>query len=170
MAKHVNKLVLFLIIAIVLRCQRAEAYYLQAELINIFNKNLIDEFFSDNSKSNQHQLTCFTCDKSNSNEECNRKAIDEPCFQSSDHQTPSNELLFAQNKLDRRNIGCLTVHNFDAMSKKTISIEKKCSLNCTMESVGCSTTTLSTDSEHNKQFIKVIFDIKFIRPLTLVFI
>lgn len=86
------------------------------------------------------ELTCFTCDKSRSNEECNRKAIDETCQQ----KQINNNLLDAAAVTTQAtatavsfNYSCMTVHRFDSSSKKTISIEKKCSADCRPDMIGC---------------------------------
>lgn len=76
------------------------------------------------------QLTCFTCDKSKSNDECNRKAIDEPCQQKLMNRLNSNFEIIT-------NYSCLTVHKFDLTTKTTLSIEKKCSIDCKTNMVGC---------------------------------
>jgi hypothetical protein len=69
-------------------------------------------------------LTCFVCDKSISNEDCNRKAIDEPCSQTK----------------ERNHHSCLTVHQFNSQTLETLFIEKKCIQTCSPELVGCQST------------------------------
>lgn len=69
-------------------------------------------------------MICFTCDQSDSNDECNRKAIDEPCH--------SNTL---EKNHQPTNYSCMTIHKFD--SRRTLSIEKKCSNDCKPEMIGC---------------------------------
>lgn len=86
--------------------------------------------------NNQPDLTCFTCDKSQSNEACNTKAIDEPC----NHSHRGSEKKFHS---------CLTVHQFNSNTLETISIEKKCIQECTSEMVGCETSIfMSSTKKH----------------------
>ncbi len=77
------------------------------------------------------ELTCFTCQKSSTNENCNIKAIDESCSQ-------------ANNKLENPLInvkmtGCMTIHRFNTLTRETIYIEKKCVQRCLASMVGCTT-------------------------------
>jgi hypothetical protein len=95
------------------------------------------------------ELTCFTCDKSISNDECNRKAIDEPCEITSQDQNSTNSK-------NNNNFACLTIHKFNSITLETISINKKCSLDCRPDMVGCSSTVIKTNS-NNHQHIKVIY-------------
>ena len=91
--------------------------------------NFLDDY---NLLKKEVDLTCFTCQRSKSNDECNRKAIDEPC--------------------DSRRPACLTVHRFNSLTMKTISVEKKCALDCSAKMVGCSvlrSTTTSATSKFN---------------------
>lgn len=82
-------------------------------------------------------MTCFTCEKSRSNEECNRKAIDETCEQKLAASEHLRESSLAPNG---RNYSCMTVHKFDAQN--TISIEKKCSTDCRPDMIGCFVETV----------------------------
>jgi hypothetical protein len=66
-------------------------------------------------------LTCFTCDRSKTNEICNINAVDEKCGKAS-----SIELN-----------GCMTTHQFNSVTRDTIYVEKKCVQECLPSMVGC---------------------------------
>jgi hypothetical protein len=103
------------------------------------NYKLIEELLFFDDYSIQDQLTCFTCEESGSNEECNKNAIDEPCF--------IREKTLNLTKEAQQKRACMTVHKFNYLTLKTVSIEKKCTLNCAQETVGC--VTLSAGNGTN---------------------
>jgi hypothetical protein len=92
----------------------------------------------------KEELTCFTCDKSISNDECNRKAIDEPCKITNEDKNST-----------KTNFACLTIHKFNSVTLETISINKKCSLDCRPDMIGCSSTVIKSNP-NNHQHVKVI--------------
>lgn len=75
-------------------------------------------------------LTCFTCQKSSTNENCNTKAIDESCG-----SINKLENALANVKMT----GCMTIHRLNTKTRETIYIEKKCVQKCLPSMVGCST-------------------------------
>lgn len=102
-------------------------------------------------------MTCFTCEKSRSNEECNRQAIDETCEQKLAN-SHSNALLTMKSSINMNtNYSCMTVHRFDAVAKKTISVEKKCSNDCRPDMIGCVAEVSSQPGGINQQ-IQVILN------------
>jgi hypothetical protein len=121
------------------------------------NSMLID--FKLSSYLIRHDLTCFTCAKSKSNYECNRKAIDEPCNQVKLIETKRMKKSAASESTDDdlslSTLACLTVHTFNSLTQKTISVEKKCSLDCNAEMVGCSVKSPSMHHNHQQQHIRV---------------
>jgi hypothetical protein len=100
---------------------------------------LVEELLFFDDYSIRDQLTCFTCDESSSNEECNKNAIDEPCFLRSDKS--ANQTGEARQKR-----ACMTVHKFNYLTLKTVSIEKKCTMSCAQETVGCVTIPVKNQS------------------------
>lgn len=108
------------------------------------------------------QLTCFTCDKSRTNDECNRKAIDEPCQQKlinymnvnlNERAAPSDVVATANSYA--ANFSCLTIHKFDAQTLKTIYVEKKCSADCRPQMVGCTQSINYNKLTNSPQNIQV---------------
>lgn len=129
MNNHLLQLVVILIIGVSVECSivvydHSNDFALTSSSFGSKIYNFLDDY---NLIKKQVDLTCFTCQRSKSNDECNRKAIDEPC--------------------DSRRPACLTVHRFNSLTMKTISVEKKCALDCSAKMVGCSllrSTTIST--------------------------
>ena len=105
--------------------------YFSSSVIKNFKCPIPSKFlFNFNFLSNLLDLTCFTCGKTSSNEECNKNAVDEPC-------TNAN-LTQAGHVSNINKIACMTVHAYNYLNGETISIEKKCALDCTPQMVGCS--------------------------------
>jgi len=117
------------------------------------NQSLRDIFI----RSNQVEadLTCFTCQKSSTNENCNIKAIDESCSQANDKL--ENPLI------NVKMTGCMTIHRFNTMTRETIYIEKKCVQKCTASMVGCSTLGLQPGNlvDQNVQ-VRITFKVLFL--------
>ncbi|CAF1035519.1 unnamed protein product [Brachionus calyciflorus] len=69
-------------------------------------------------------LTCFTCAQSLNNEECNKQAIDEPCRALTPNSTNDKYI-------------CMTVNKMNMNDLKSISVEKKCVIECNRAEIGC---------------------------------
>lgn len=80
-------------------------------------------------------LTCFTC-SSNSNEACNRRAIDEPC---SIHDAI-----------------CMTVHTFMPDDFQTVRVDKKCVSHCNKDVIGCRLSNISNSIFHKVSFVFIL--------------
>ena len=100
-------------------------------------------------------MTCFTCANSYSNEECNLKAIDEPCALNTSFTNNTNESQGDKEK--NPNFACLTIHRFDISSSRTISVDKKCTTECSKEIVGCKFYNISNGDKFETKTIKVKF-------------
>ena len=90
----------------------------------VLASNDFNMFQSDNSNQNMiaiSDLTCFTCDKSKTNEICNINAVDERCGKASPIELN----------------GCMTTHQFNSVTRETIYVEKKCVQECLPSMVGC---------------------------------
>ena len=95
------------------------------ETARLFDMKFYKELLAFSQVSNaQKGLTCFTCDKTGSNDECNKNAVDEPCVSVNSTETVAK-------------FSCMTVHTYNRLAKKTISVEKKCALDCAPQTVGC---------------------------------
>lgn len=104
---------------------------------------LIEELLFFDDFDLQDQLTCFTCSASESNDDCNHKAIDEPCASMTsthsvshgDEHSVNQTITMSHDTVTK--YACMTIHRFDASSLRTVSIEKKCSTVCGPDQVGC---------------------------------
>ena len=100
-------------------------------------------------------LTCFTCGKSKTNEDCNKQAIDEPCRFDTNSTNKSNN-----KPIQPKNAACMTIHKFNKLTFKTISVEKKCSVKCDSNIVGCETSPVLNQNNIDEH-IRVRFFKKF---------
>ena len=99
-------------------------------------------------------MTCFTCSRSRSNDECNRKAIDESCAM------PSSSPSAAATPGRQPSYACLTTHRFSVLTSKTIYVEKKCVNDCVSHRSGCVVSSMQNAT--NKDIVQVcVFRDKF---------
>ena len=62
---------------------------------------------------------------------------------------------------------CLTIHKFNSITLKTISVEKKCARDCQADMVGCSSPVLhshKSDTVKMHQYVRVSWPLHFISP------
>lgn len=118
---------------------------------HVNSKNLREIFirsFDSSSRKPEIDLTCFTCRKSSTNENCNLNAIDETCSQTKNKASPQIRSGFRQEP--ENFAGCMTIHRFNAVTQETIYIEKKCVNECSPSMVGCQ--ALATDNDIQVSF------------------
>jgi hypothetical protein len=100
--------------------------------------------FDSSSLKPEIDLTCFTCPKSSTNENCNLNAIDETCSQTKNKASALETNAVVKQQAENF-AGCMTVHRFNAITQETIFIEKKCVNECLPSMVGCE--PLATDRD-----------------------
>lgn len=115
-----------LLVVLLIKTSRSTSLYKTdtSKFFDYFNYDMSTHVSVQTHHKQAELTTCFTCAKSQSNEDCNRKAIDEPCA----HSDEVDSLR-----------ACLTVHQFNAHSLETFYIEKKCITKCSPDLVGCQT-------------------------------
>lgn len=122
---------------------------------HVNSKNLREIFirsFDSPSRKPEIDLTCFTCQKSSTNEICNLNAIDESCSQTNNKASPQIRSVFRQEP--ENFAGCMTIHRFNVVTQETIYIEKKCVKECSSSMVGCQALVTDNDIQVS------IFEIK----------